>query len=85
MKRKHGTLSFVGGRLSNWVQTSAIKGIAYFSVCHESLADLLLKADPSLTTKTAADILKAMKLPAVLTEARDVTHAKLLQIRQSSD
>ena len=56
-----------------------------FQCASESLGDLLLKADPRLTTKTTAEVLKAMKELAVIPVARGVSRAELLQMKQSGD
>ena len=56
-----------------------------FQCASESLRDLLLKADPRLTTKTTAEVLKAMKELAVIPVARGVSRAELLQMKQSGD
>ena len=59
--------------------------VQLFQCASESLGDLLLKADPRLTTRTTVDVLKAMKELAVIPVARGVTRAELLQMKQSGD
>ena len=44
--------------------------VQLFQCASESLSDLLLKADPRLTTRTTVDVLKAMKELAVIPVAR---------------
>ena len=56
-----------------------------FQCASEALGDLLLKADPKLTTRSTADVIKAMKQLAVIPVARGVSRAELLQMKQSSD
>ena len=56
-----------------------------FQCTSESLGDLLLKADPRLTTRPTADVIKAMRSLAVIPVARGVSRAELLQMKQSSD
>ena len=56
-----------------------------FQCASEALGDLLLKADPRLTTRSTEDVIKAMRSLAVIPVARGVTRAELLQMRQSSD
>ena len=59
--------------------------IQLFQCASEALGDLLLKADPKITTRKTSDVIKAMKQLAVIPVARGVTRAELLQMRQSSD
>ena len=59
--------------------------VQLFQCASEALGDLLLKADPRLTTKSTADVIKAMKQLAVIPVARGVTRAELLQMKQACD
>ena len=56
-----------------------------FQCATESLGDLLLKSDPTITAKSTDDVLEAMRAIAVIPVARVVTRAKLTKMTQSSD
>ena len=56
-----------------------------FQCTSEALGDLLLKADPRLTTRTTAEVIKAIKQLAVIPVSRGVIRAELFQMKQSSD
>lgn len=56
-----------------------------FQCASDSLGDLLLKSDPSITTRSTQEVLTAMRSIAVIPVARGVTRAELTQMSQSSD
>ena len=56
-----------------------------FQCTSESLGDLLLKSDPTITTRPVKDVLAAMRAIAVIPVARGVTRAELIKMVQSSD
>ena len=56
-----------------------------FQCASDALGDLLLKSDPELTKRTAAEVLEAMKSMAVIPVARGVSRAELFQMSQSAD
>ena len=56
-----------------------------FQCASESLGDLLLKSDPTITARSTKDVLTAMRSIAVIPVARGVSRAELAQMSQSSD
>ena len=55
-----------------------------FQCASEELGNSLLKADPSITSKPTADLMRAMKTLAVVAVATGVIHAELVQMKQDS-
>ena len=53
-----------------------------FQCASEELGNSLLKADPSITSKPTADLMKAMKTLAVVAVATGVIRAELVQMKQ---
>ena len=56
-----------------------------FQCASDALGDLLLKSDPRLTSRPAADVLKIMQSIAVIPVARGVSRAELFQMNQSAE
>ena len=56
-----------------------------FQCASKALGDMLLEADPKLTTKSTADVIKAMKQLVVIPFTRGVTRTELLQMKQSCE
>ena len=54
-----------------------------FQCTSDALGDLLLKSDPSLTTRSTAEVLKSMRAIAVIPVARGVSRAELTKMTQS--
>ena len=56
-----------------------------FQCASEALGDLLLKADPDITSRCLNDVLESMRKLAVIPTAQGVLRAELLQMKQSPD
>ena len=56
-----------------------------FQCTSDALGDLLLKSDPSLTTRSTAEVLKSMRSLAVIPVARGVSRAELTKMSQSDE
>ena len=56
-----------------------------FQCASETLGDILLKADPGVTSRSAVEVLEAMQRYAVIPVAKGVTRAELMQMTQGPD
>ena len=56
-----------------------------FQCASDALGDLLLKADPRLTTRSTAEVMESMRSLAVIPVARGVSRAELIKMSQSDD
>ena len=56
-----------------------------FQCASEALGDLLLKVDPSITSRSVATVLDAMQKLAVIPTAKGVLRAELMQLKQGAD
>ena len=59
--------------------------VQLFQCASEALGDMLLKADPHLTSRPVAEVMKAMQSMAVIPVARGVCRAELFQLAQAAD
>ena len=62
-----------------------IAAVQFFQCASNGLADILLKSDPNVTSRSLASVLTAMRLLAVVPVCRGVTRADLMRMTQAND